>query len=315
MRNNVIDIAKGIGIILVVWGHTACPIRPYFYIFHIPLFFILSGYFFKKEDFKTFTKKKVKSLIIPFIGFVFIQRIGLILTRIINGSFEMDHLLLWKPIYSPGTAIGPLWFFIALFLTSFFFYYINKLKNEVLIGLISLSLTYLGFFLYKSNIHLPMYFDSAISMVFPYYIGNKLHKIGFKKIKNWKLSLLISVLCVSIYSVIIFYYYCPTIDVYINVFGGIFFPTLILMIFGSFTIFMVSNLIDFIPNINTILGFVGRNSLVIFAVHKIFIHVVYDNIPHDQVNAYGGMIITVFAVIFSLLLNIPLKKYLPILRT
>lgn len=46
-RDSVIDIAKGIGIFLVVFGHVPLPmdlITP-IYLFHMPLFFFLSGMF------------------------------------------------------------------------------------------------------------------------------------------------------------------------------------------------------------------------------------------------------------------------------
>jgi fucose 4-O-acetylase-like acetyltransferase len=47
LRLHYIDIAKGIGIILVVVGHTSTPLYLHniIYQFHMPLFFILSGLF------------------------------------------------------------------------------------------------------------------------------------------------------------------------------------------------------------------------------------------------------------------------------
>lgn len=47
VRENWVDIAKGIGIILVVMGHANCPEIPHgiIYSFHMPLFFFLSGLF------------------------------------------------------------------------------------------------------------------------------------------------------------------------------------------------------------------------------------------------------------------------------
>ena len=49
-RNNFISIAKAIGIILMVVGHSGCPtfIGRFLYLFHMPLFFICSGFFFKE---------------------------------------------------------------------------------------------------------------------------------------------------------------------------------------------------------------------------------------------------------------------------
>lgn len=52
-RNSQISIAKAFGIIFMVIGHVfeKGSIGVHFiYMFHMPLFFILSGYFFKKSD-------------------------------------------------------------------------------------------------------------------------------------------------------------------------------------------------------------------------------------------------------------------------
>ena len=66
-RLDWIDIAKGIGIILVVLGHTLVPqVREtgfagflwiFIYNFHMPLFFFLSGYLFEKDFLTTRTKE------------------------------------------------------------------------------------------------------------------------------------------------------------------------------------------------------------------------------------------------------------------
>lgn len=45
-RENWVDIAKGIGIVLVVMGHACCPKIPHgiIYSFHMPLFFSFRGF-------------------------------------------------------------------------------------------------------------------------------------------------------------------------------------------------------------------------------------------------------------------------------
>lgn len=70
MRDNSIDIAKGIGIILVVWGHqfANCPILNWICLFHMPLFFFLGGCFINDEKYSVFLYKKIRTLFIPFHG-------------------------------------------------------------------------------------------------------------------------------------------------------------------------------------------------------------------------------------------------------
>ena len=69
-----IDIAKAIGIILVVIGHCIPgKITNFIYLFHMPMFFMITGYVFKPEEnwngYIAFIKRKIKSLYIPFVMF------------------------------------------------------------------------------------------------------------------------------------------------------------------------------------------------------------------------------------------------------
>ena len=70
-RYDYADIAKGIGIILMVVGHTGAPrfITNWIYAFHMPLFFILSGWLtnWNITGFVGFCKNKVRSLLVPFM--------------------------------------------------------------------------------------------------------------------------------------------------------------------------------------------------------------------------------------------------------
>lgn len=68
-----VEIARGIGIALVVIGHcipNVLRIKQLIYLFHMPLFFFLSGYCFRSQTEETvlcYAKKKVKSLYLPFV--------------------------------------------------------------------------------------------------------------------------------------------------------------------------------------------------------------------------------------------------------
>lgn len=68
-RIDWIDIAKGIGIISVILGHLRTPlyISEMIFSFHMPLFFVISGYFYKERKLKNFIFLKYKSLILPYI--------------------------------------------------------------------------------------------------------------------------------------------------------------------------------------------------------------------------------------------------------
>ena len=71
-ENKMISAAKGIGILLVLIGNFGFipEVKRFIYLFHMPLFFFLSGYFFKTRRFDELPKyvvSKLKSLYIPFV--------------------------------------------------------------------------------------------------------------------------------------------------------------------------------------------------------------------------------------------------------
>src|SRR3954469_18716053 len=73
-RNLSTDIAKGLLIVLVVVGHSKSDLTKYIYWFHMPAFFALSGYFFKRIDnYEALGVRVIKlvySLIIPYIVYL-----------------------------------------------------------------------------------------------------------------------------------------------------------------------------------------------------------------------------------------------------
>ena len=103
-RLSWVDIVRGIGIILVVLGHTyrSNPVLIWITSFHMPLFFILSGWlcgFVPRKIDKTLIVKKAESFLVPFVEFVFLTYVYWI---IVESRFrEFDF--------------GPMWFLIVLF--------------------------------------------------------------------------------------------------------------------------------------------------------------------------------------------------------
>lgn len=70
-RLDYMDLAKGIGILAVILGHVYknTVFGTLLYSFHLPLFFLISGYFFHYiPDFWVFLKKKLRNYLIPYAG-------------------------------------------------------------------------------------------------------------------------------------------------------------------------------------------------------------------------------------------------------
>jgi fucose 4-O-acetylase-like acetyltransferase len=120
-----IDIAKGIAILLMVLGHSSIPsfLSNLIWAFHMPLFFIASGWTtnWQKTDFIGFTKRKIRTLLVPFIFYSFI----ILSIYILEGWVDFNH---W--IYN-GWVSYALWFIPVLFLASLFSKLIYAIKKQI----------------------------------------------------------------------------------------------------------------------------------------------------------------------------------------
>ena len=128
-----VDIAKGIGILLVIFGHCVYLgkfAHNWIFSFHMPLFFVLSGLFFKEMEMVPLIKKKLKQLVIPYVIFCFI---GLLITLLIPAwrNFSIKDILrelYWG--YPNSFNVSSVWFLICLFVVVIMFNIVLLLKDR-----------------------------------------------------------------------------------------------------------------------------------------------------------------------------------------
>lgn len=172
-RDITIDIAKGIGIFLVVLGHVPIPmwLTTPIYIFHMPLFFFLSGMFFHlNEDRKMGLYKKIRTLIIPYFFFAICGNTSNVLR-----DFLFNHTVNVKSVFTLfDGATSPLWFLVCLFgcyllsRISSLFTWASEPKR-MLIG--SLLWGSIGILLCRFQIALPLWVTQALLMQFYFVLG------------------------------------------------------------------------------------------------------------------------------------------------
>lgn len=224
MRDNKITIAKAIGIILMVIVHAGLPQMEanFIIMFHMPLFFIVSGYCFKEKYLSNntdFIKRKIKGLYIPYIKYalLFLLLHNLFFhLNIYNDSYgfkgEVSHLYSIKEYLLKAFQIitamkkheqllGGYWFIKQLFLSSILsFFIIKKCKSHllpILVGtIIACILT--NYF----NLHIP-YIDinsltllSTFFFISGYYI--RTHTAIFKNNNYISILYFIIVLVISL---------------------------------------------------------------------------------------------------------------------
>ena len=121
-RMLTIDVARGVGILLVVLGHNTLfresshGLYEAIYLFHMPLFFFLSGVTFRLTSPGDTVRKRARALLVPYF---MMGAIGVVLAAQ-SGDVEGVLSELRGVLYGTGHTIRfvPLWFLPCLFLVS-----------------------------------------------------------------------------------------------------------------------------------------------------------------------------------------------------
>lgn len=155
MRNTTFSLIKALAIILVVISHSGAPswLTHFVYQFHVPVFFICAGFFFKLENLdneNTFIKKHITRLYFPFVRwsifFLIIHNllypIGLLSETYGNAAGGVIHPYSWQQFNQNLWSIvcnmsgydaflaGAFWFFRTLFLSLIAFLILLKLMRR-----------------------------------------------------------------------------------------------------------------------------------------------------------------------------------------
>ena len=209
-RIEYIDIAKGIGILLVALAHADISlISPYLhrfiYSFHMPLFFFLSGYFFNPEiSFGGLLKKRFNTILKPY--FVTILIIYIASLSFTNMRFVNAFGRILRSFYATGYYIDwvQLWFLPSLFVTSLFAFILYRgvlirfnnryVRWLILLGVQAIAVATLGLF-YPFSVSLlgksyelyglPFSLDLVLLSGFFYILGNEIrHTLSEKTFGN-----------------------------------------------------------------------------------------------------------------------------------
>ena len=135
-RIDYLDIAKGIGILLVVMGHNDFSlISPFFfkliYSFHMPLFFFMSGIFFKSDlSFLTLLRRRFDSVLRPYIFIILLIFFATLSFTKVDFVHATSRLI--KALYGNGHYLDwvQLWFLPHLFVVSLFAFLFFKLVRQ-----------------------------------------------------------------------------------------------------------------------------------------------------------------------------------------
>ena len=176
-RISYIDMAKGIGIILVVLGHSIFPsenLTTWIYSFHMPLFFILSGMLLShthatEQALTSFIRKKAQAIFIPYFAFS-------VLTILFSALLDTASFGSYLPFALLSTisfcGLSVLWFLPALFFGEVLFLFIRKHTSLLGSALIVLCICLLTVFSANTyHYHYETDFDSYLSVLGAFLIA------------------------------------------------------------------------------------------------------------------------------------------------
>lgn len=275
-RHQNIDIAKGLLIFFVVLGHSGTIVKDYIYWFHMPVFFIISGLFYKPQnsfdDYKRSMKDLTRYMITPYIMYLLVINCYQVSHLLLINNFNGVKQYVYNLIYGGRRLVkenGIFWFISVLYITrallGFLSLYFNK-KNIALIVLFMFFLATLESIIFKRSYirDFPLNVDVVLMSSFFYYTGflisPHLSKI---KVSYIVISLLLYiVLILSAKSGIINFSLDMKYSMYDNAALVIIIPAACFLV-----ILGLSNVITKIKILKDILSYMGKNSLSIMYLH------------------------------------------------
>lgn len=302
----------------MVIGHSGCPktLHDFIYLFHMPLFFIITGYLFKESYLNSplyFFKRKIHGLYKPFVLSNLIVLGIYFLYDIFTSSYQNSvvyKISCLKIICFTGQLeiLGSLWFLKTLFFSNVIIYILIYIANKNrwalwfphVVALILLLLGYIIFVLKGQVIY-----DIQREFITPILLS-----IGiiFKRVSYLlkpKYFILIMSFCIILLASFFF-----KIDIAgSQISNPIVF--LFISIMGFYLIYGISTKLNKIK----LLVFIGNNTLPILILHQIGFYSLYiilnnnDTMFHKLHNNNYWILYSIYAIVFSLSVNYVYQQF------
>ena len=276
-RLDYIDFMKGICILLIVQTHidgtffdTLLPgLNNALQSFRVPMYYFLSGVFFKLYDgLGDFTRKKVNNMIIPLFFFVCVS----LLFALMVFKFKSSHGMAstagfeWSYFFEPITKRDwhftfPMWFLLSLFEVNIIYYVLQRYLNQLWQTVIVVMLATIGYTLAIYGKVLPLQLDTAF-IGLPYFILGSFIKrhnlLRPSRYDKWGLIVLIPVLFAI-------YFISGKIDIHYQKLPDPFRLYLVPAI-AILTLFFACKNMRYVP---VTIRYFGRYSLIILGTHGV----------------------------------------------
>jgi len=256
---NWIENLKVLGILAVILGHIASPLGEFIFSWHMPLFFIIAGFFINFDlSLGEYITKNFKRLMIPYFLFALIGVFATFLKNIflareqLEVFHELKGIFIWMDMTSLMNSYAfVLWFLPALFFSKVLFYIINKYIINIFIQLtLIIGLFYISFY-----IEVPFGIDNALNAMPFLFIGNKF----FKSYQKSKLLYVLPFLIICLF----FIFEIPLLDMASKNFNNV----IINILWSISIIYFFILVLKKIKSTNYLFQLWASNTMLLFIIH------------------------------------------------
>ena len=280
----------------MIIGHLQIPhlLRDFIFSFHMPMFFLIGGYFFKPQPIKDIIHKSSIRLLKPYIITGVLTSVIYLLVGDIDTAIFRGSGILFGNNGSPVAIFqtprcGAVWFLLALFWCRLMFNYIyNRTRLWLILSIgLSIAASCLGYYI----INPPLGIIIGMSSLIFFAIGKALKEYNIPM--RWIIlpSIVIWILCIlySKLEVAVYLYKFYPLDV-IGACGG------------TFVVYFIAKGICFHTKIlKSCFLFIGVNSLLVLCYHQLVEHsiaAINNNIAEFH---YNAIINIVLPIIFTMI--------------
>ncbi len=305
-RIALFDIVRVITAYLVIFGHLLPKdnLRGFIYLFHMPLFFLVSGILHKQVDFKTEFIKSAKVIIIPFVSFLIIPTI---IDSFIIGPHESFDWLKWS--INSTIKSGPiftnwvLWFLVVLFNI--------KLIANLILRISPIAWFFIWIFGYWISGKFNYFFFAQTIMAIPFFILGfyaKKYIVSIMSIKKYY-NILISILAILLMACI--YHYNGKVSVNMCLYGSFDNTVIRILLFyigallGIYAIFSLSTLFKG----NKTFTYLANSLITIMCAQYIFIDLLQP--VSNDLGLFGKSLMSLFIMLLCFIVHQIIIKYTP----
>lgn len=312
-----IDYAKAVAIFLVVLGHSFKPLggpdleaKNFIYSFHMPVFFFLSGFLYKKSNvvLGEYLKRNVKSLLFPYFLLNLLAAIIMLPVLLLTKNYDIIIDKTIDMLIGAGHGFaGPAWFLISLFWIKILAYPAFSAKYPSIFAILSMIMAYvIGHF---------VWFDIASAFAaFPFFYA------GFiMKNKNWLDSISkrnwAVILSLSLPLLLLLNHINGSVAIYSLTFGNI--PWLYYIEASIGITFFVSLMKIVAVRENGVLNTLSRESILLMALHgavSLYVSIVLSRVlPFPDSTFLYGILLSSIVVAILYYPNIKIQNKWPLL--